>query len=247
MNRIGILCESLPLPLALRFAFVYTVKKLLNSNASINYSQTGEDAVIRSLLDETLPGIYVDVGCHDPIRSSNTLSLYLHGWRGVNIDANPRLIDRFKKVRRRDVALCAAISDQEGEMIFHEFEDELVSTVSEETLPEWEGKWKKRGERVVKTRTLGSVLSENLAPGEEIGLLSVDVEGHDLNVLRSVDLDVFRPKLIVVEMHHVQLHHLQEHPVTCYLEDQGFRQIGYDTLNGYFVDARSERSGLHLP
>jgi FkbM family methyltransferase len=165
----------------------------------------------------------------------------------VNIDANPRLIDRFKKVRRRDVALCAAISDQEGEMIFHEFEDELVSTVSEETLPEWEGKWKKRGERVVKTRTLGSVLSENLAPGEEIGLLSVDVEGHDLNVLRSVDLDVFRPKLIVVEMHHVQLHHLQEHPVTCYLEDQGFRQIGYDTLNGYFVDARSERSGLHLP
>jgi hypothetical protein len=119
--------------------------------------------------------------------------------------------------------------------------------VSEETLPEWEGKWKKRGERVVKTRTLGSVLSENLAPGEEIGLLSVDVEGHDLNVLRSVDLDVFRPKLIVVEMHHVQLHHLQEHPVACYLEDQGFRQIGYDTLNGYFVDARSERSGLHLP
>ena len=247
MNRIGILFNSLPLPLALRFTVVYTMKKLLNAEASINYSQTGEDAVIRSLLDETRPGIYVDVGCHDPIRSSNTLSLYLHGWHGVNIDANPRLIDRFKQVRRRDVAVCAAISDQERDIVFHEFEDELVSTISQEVLPEWESKWKKRGERVVKTRTLGSVLTENLAPRTDIDLLSVDVEGHDLNVLRSIDLDVFRPKLIVVEMHHLQLHLIKENPVTCYLEAQGFRQIGYDTLNGYFVDARSQRDGLRLP
>jgi FkbM family methyltransferase len=247
MNRVGILFDSLPLPFALRFAVVYTLKKLLNSEASINYSQTGEDAVIRSLLDETRPGIYVDVGCHDPIRSSNTLSLYLHGWHGINIDANPRLIEQFKKVRRRDVAVCAAISDQEHDILFHEFEDELVSTVSQEVLPEWESKWKKRGDRMVRTRTLGSVLAETLPPQTEIDLLSVDVEGHDLNVLRSVDLDVFRPKLIVVEMHHFQLHLVQENPVACYLEAQGFRQIGYDTLNGYFVDARSQRTGLRLP
>ncbi len=77
--------------MALRYSVVYTLKSLLNSEASINYSQTGEDAIIRTLLHETQPGIYVDVGCHHPIRYSNTLSLYLHGWRGVNIDANPQL------------------------------------------------------------------------------------------------------------------------------------------------------------
>jgi FkbM family methyltransferase len=247
MNRVGIFFESFPLSVALRFTAVYAMKRLLIPEASINYSQTGEDAVIRSLLDETHPGVYVDVGCHDPIRSSNTLSLYLHGWHGVNIDANPRLIDRFRKVRRRDTAVCAAISDKEQAIVFHEFEDELVSTVSEEVLPEWESKWKKRGDRMVKTRTLDSVLAENLPPRTEIDLLSVDVEGHDLNVLRSVDLDVFRPKLIVVEMHHFQLHRALENPLTCYLEERGFRQIGYDTLNGYFVDTRSQRIGLRLP
>jgi FkbM family methyltransferase len=248
MNRVRIFFESLPLSFALRFSVVYAVKRLLlNTAASINYSQTGEDAVVRSLLDETRPGVYVDVGCHDPIRSSNTLSLYLHGWRGVNIDANPRLIDRFRKVRRRDIAVCAAISDQQQTVVFHEFEDELVSTVSEEVLPEWESKWKKRGDRMVKTRTLDSVLVEHLPPETEIDLLSVDVEGHDLNVLRSVNLDVFRPKLIVVEMHHLQLRRVQENPLTRYLEERGFRQIGYDTLNGYFVDTRSQRTGLRLP
>ena len=239
--------HSLPPVLALRFAAVYATKRLFDANASLNYSQTGEDAMIRSLLDETSPGIYVDVGCHDPIRSSNTLSLYLHGWHGINIDANPGLIARFKATRIRDIAVCAAISDEEREVVFHEFEDELVSTLSTDVLPEWQSKWKKRGERVVKTRTLDAVLQEHLAPGTQIDLLSVDVEGHDLNVLRSIDLDVFRPKLVIVEMHHLDLEHLTHSPINRHLEARDFRQIGYDTLNGYFVDTRNERPGLRLP
>lgn len=247
MNRLAIFFNSLPPALALRFATLYALKRLTNPASSINYSQTGEDAIIRSLLDEVRPGIYVDVGCHDPIRSSNTLSLYLHGWRGVNIDANPGLIARFKATRLRDIAVCAAISDREREVVFHEFEDELVSTLSEDLLPEWQGKWKKRGERMVKTRTLDSVLREHLDPGTEIDLLSIDVEGHDLNVLQSVDLDLFRPKLIIVEIHHQDLGQAGAHPVALHLAACGFRQIAYDSLNGYFVDTRGARSGLRLP
>jgi FkbM family methyltransferase len=247
MNRLSLFFASLPPLDALRFASVYGIKRLFNADASLNYSQTGEDAIIRSLLDETTPGVYVDVGCHHPIRSSNTLSLYLHGWRGVNIDANPRLIERFKAMRRRDIAVCAAISDVEQELVFHEFEDELVSTLSAEVLPEWQGKWKKAGERLVRTRTLDAVLREQLAPDTGIDLLSVDVEGHDLNVLRSIDLDHYRPKLIIVEMHRLDLARIEENPVNRHLAGNGFRQIGYDTLNGYFVDTRNSRPGLRLP
>jgi FkbM family methyltransferase len=247
MNRLALFFRSLPPVLALRMATVYAVKRLANADSSINYSQTGEDAIIRSLLDESRPGIYVDVGCHDPIRSSNTLSLYLHGWHGVNIDANPDLIARFRATRLRDSAVCAAISDLEQHVTFHEFEDQLVSTLSQDILPEWQGKWKKRGERVVRTRTLDSVLREHLEPGAEIDLLSVDVEGHDLNVLRSINLHEFRPKLIVVEMHHLDMGLARNHPVTGHLDAQGFRQIAYDSLNGYFVDTQRVRTGLRLP
>jgi hypothetical protein len=31
------------------------------------------------------------------------------------------------------------------------------------------------------------------------------------------------------------------------LEERGFRKIGYDMLNGYFVDTRSQQTGLRLP
>lgn len=109
MNRLALIFRSLPPVLALRSAIAYVTKRLVGTDASISHRQTGEDAVIRSLIDETRQGICVDVGCHDPIRSSNPLSLYLHGWRGVNIDANPRLIERFKATRLRDTAVCAAI------------------------------------------------------------------------------------------------------------------------------------------
>jgi FkbM family methyltransferase len=247
MNRLAVFFESLPPVLAMRMATVYALKRVVNADASINYSQTGEDAIIRSLMDESIPGIYVDVGCHDPIRSSNTLSLYLHGWHGVNIDANPKLIDRFKATRLRDVAVCAAISDTEKDVVFHEFDDALVSTLSEEMLPEWQRKWRKVRERMVRTRTLDSVLQEHLRPGEQIDLLSVDVEGHDLNVLRSIDLDRFRPKLIVVEIHQLDLDLMRDHPVIRHLAGQGYRQVAYDSLNGYFVDTRSARTGMRLP
>lgn len=246
-QRIALLFKSFPLFLAFRFALVYFVKRVFDPDASINYSQTGEDAIIRSLIDERRTGIYVDVGCNHPIRWSNTLSLYLHGWSGINIDANPRLVEEFAKTRRRDIAVCAAVSDIEQEVVFHEFEDDLVSTLGGAVLQEWQKKWKKRGERVVKTRTLDSVLHEHLAEGTKIDVLSVDVEGHDLNVLRSVDLNRYRPKLILVEMHKFNLHNTSESPIARYLADHGFRLIGFDTLNGYFVDQRSVRSGMRMP
>ena len=229
---------------ALRFSIVYGVKRLLNQDASINYSQTGEDALIRSLLDETRPGFYVDVGCHDPIRSSNTLSLYMHGWRGVNVDANPDLIRRFQAVRLRDVAVCAAVSDQECGMLFHEFENPLVSTLASDALAEWETKWKKRGERLVQTRRLDSILEEHLPPDTEIDLLSIDVEGYDLNVLKSVNLDIYRPKLIIIEMHHFDPTRCGDNDIARYLGERAFRLVGYDSLNGYFVDAKGPRAGL---
>ena len=79
-------------------------------------------------------------------------------------------------------------------MLFHEFENPLVSTLSSGALVEWEAKWKKRGERLVQTRRLDSILAEHVPPNTDIDLVSIDVEGHDLNVLKSVNLNRYRHK-----------------------------------------------------
>ena len=108
------------------------------------------------------------------------------------------------------------------------------------------GKWQERGERVVKTRTLSSILAEHLPAEREISLLSIDVEGHDLCVLRSIDLAVFRPKLIIVEMHRLDINSMASSEVVIYLKGHEYRPIAYDSLNGYFADVKTTRENLRL-
>lgn len=51
----------------------------------------------------------------------------------------------------------------------------------------------------VEVTTLAELLAENLAPGQPIDFMSVDVEGHDLEVLLGNDWTQWRPELVLVE------------------------------------------------
>jgi hypothetical protein len=81
------------------------------------------------------------------------------------------------------------------------------------------------------------VLKSNDAPNV-FDLLSIDVEGHDYEVITALDLDNYRPYLIVIEMHGFDV----ENPsgrIYQYLTSRGYKMVGYAVMNGYFLDARS--------
>ena len=67
---------------------------------------------IISLLNLNRPGFYIDVGSNHPIRHSNTFKLYLNGWSGLLLDANPILINKSKSVRKKDISINAIISNK---------------------------------------------------------------------------------------------------------------------------------------
>ena len=56
------------------------------------YSQWGEDLIIKEFFKRKKIGVYFDVGCFHPIMYSNTCALFKKGWRGVNIDINSRVL-----------------------------------------------------------------------------------------------------------------------------------------------------------
>src|SRR5687767_2385049 len=103
---------------ALKYLGLKVIQSVLDPWASTSYAQTGEDRIIATLLDGRSAGFYVDVGCNHPIRYSNTFDLYKRGWRGINIDANQRLIERYRRVRPRDVSVCAVISSSARDVVF---------------------------------------------------------------------------------------------------------------------------------
>src|SRR5262249_52479725 len=87
-----------------------------------SYSHYGEDLIVLHLLREkrskSQKGIYVDVGAFDPAWFSNTLLLHQHGWKGINIEANPDRLEQFKRHRPHDINLCAVASDRPRDVVF---------------------------------------------------------------------------------------------------------------------------------
>lgn len=201
------------------------------------YSQTGEDRIIEAILGDR-QGFYVDVGCNHPVRCSNTFFFYRRGWSGLCIDANERLIDLYSGARPRDRAVCAVISSEPRDLVFTEFADDRISSVDADHVRAWNATHPVTAERSVRAVSLQSLLDKTGAP-KRFDLLSIDVEGHDLDVLLSIDLGVYRPTLIVVEMHGFDLEAPDANPIYRHLAEAGYQMVGYAVMNGYFVDSET--------
>jgi FkbM family methyltransferase len=223
---------------ALKLGAAALLSRLLGPHARITYACVGEDRVIDGLL--RLPaghrGFYVDVGANDPVDKSNTFALYRRGWRGVTVEANSELVERHRKVRPGDRAVCAVVSDETHDLTFTEFQNAGLSTVEETHPSEWARKEAVRRHRRVRPRTLTDILESEAAP-ERFELLSVDVEGHDLHVLRSLDLSRYRPQLVVAEIHGLRIANDPGlDPVVALLAGHGYELVAYAVLDGYFLD-----------
>jgi FkbM family methyltransferase len=186
----------------------------------IYYAGIGEDAFLQGYFQRKLaflasqkktpatdlrktvtPGYYVDIGAHDPRFYSNTYWFYRQGWRGINVDAAPGTQKLFAKIRPADVNLEALVSDQETEMTFYYWDTPfLVNTLSAEYAQFLAGSWGREPKTIVmRSCRLDTILAEHLPPNQEISFMSIDVEGHDLSVLRSNNWDRFRPELVLAE------------------------------------------------
>jgi FkbM family methyltransferase len=208
--------------------------------AAVTYAQTGEDRILHALLsgagiDDSYRGFYVDVGANDPVRNSNTFMFYRRGWRGITVEAQPDLVEQHRRVRPRDRAVCAVVSDEARDLTLTEFPNQGFATVEE--APNWAEKQTVRRRQQVTPRTLTDILESEGAP-ERFEFLLVDVEGHDLHVLRSLDFSRFRPLLVAVEIYGLRIADgaLAKDPIVTFLAERGYEAVAYAVFNGYFLD-----------
>ena len=199
------------------------------------YSQEGEDLIVARLFDGKAEGFYVDVGAHHPIRHSNTYLLYRHGWRGINIDATPGSMAEFRRLRPRDVNIECLVATELSPRRFYVFNEPALNTASGRLArerPADNANYQITSEFDLQPRPLFSLLNEFLPQRKVIDLMSVDVEGLDLEVLRSNDWTRYRPKLLLVEVLHADLADLERHEIVRFLRDRNYRPIAklYNTV-----------------
>jgi len=171
--------------------------------AQPSYSQYGDDLFILNTF-KTL-GInkpsYIDVGCHHPYLMSNTAILYSHGCRGINIDANPELIDNFIKERPEDINLNVGVSGKAGTLKFHILNSPGKSSFSMNQVEHYI----KNMPEIEITKTIDvpamplmEIVNEYL-DGKWPDFLDVDAEGLDFDILNNCDFSDDGPSLICVE------------------------------------------------
>lgn len=198
----------------------------LDSHALKSYSQEGEDMILRRIFENKQNGFYIDVGAHHPKRFSNTYFFYKKGWRGINIDAMPGSMDAFNKVRPRDINVEQPISDEQLTLTYYAFNEPALNGFSKRLSDSRNGmtNYNVIFTKELETKTLDLVLEEYLPNNiKEIDFLTIDVEGLDFQVLKSISLAKYQPKIILVEILGSSLSELHDNEITCYLESQEYK------------------------
>lgn len=189
-----------------------------------SYSQEGEDMILRRMFEGQIAGFYIDVGAHHPKRFSNTYFFYKKGWNGINIDAMPGSMKPFEKIRTKDINIEKAISSKKQILTYYVFNEPALSGFSKEISERRNGlnNYKIVSKTEIETSTLEEVLEKNLPEKQVIDFLSVDVEGLDFDVIKSLNLNRYHPRVILVETSERTLSDVQNTEVYKYLSDQDY-------------------------
>jgi FkbM family methyltransferase len=164
-----------------------------------SHGQFGEDRVLREIFGEQAEGYCVEVGAYDGQTGSASYLFEKRGWQCLLVEPIPALVEQIRERRACTVVNCAA-SDKEGTASFFVAEDfEEMSTLDLtpdrlEWITEVGGAVK---EITVRTATLDSLLAE--AGFSEIQFITIDVEGHELEVLEGFTLEKHRPRVVIIE------------------------------------------------
>ena len=218
-----------------RYLIAEACRRLFLPDSKVYYSQGGEDVHILTLLDDKANGFYIDIGCNDPIHYSNTFKMYTLGWTGILVDGNPQLIEKAKKVRKKDICINALVSNEVREMDFYLSGSNLISSVDPVHAASYTHLDSKTEKVRMSSVTIDQIIAQHVPEGKTIDLLSIDVEGHDFAVLQSITLSKYRPRLIVIEDLGQMKNDLDNNEYVRYLKTHKYVLVSTDRQNLYFM------------
>ena len=173
----------------------YFLRKLKSKR--ISFSQTGIDLILNNIFKNQKLGFYIDIGCNHPIYNNNTYLLFKKGWNGINIDLDKDCIKLFNIFRNKDININCALSSSEGIRDLYFYHNKSpINTLDKKISDRHDNKVKKV--KKIQTVTLNSVL-EKIEIKNNIDVLCIDVEGHEIDVIKGFDIKKYKPKIVIIE------------------------------------------------
>lgn len=198
-----------------------------------SYSQAGEDAVLSFLFsDKKISKInYLDLGTNIPDFGNNTFLFYTRGSRGICVEADALLINAIKTKRPEDNVLNLGVNiNDNGETVkpFYVFNEPSLNTFDHKEALKREGYGSFKIIRTdnVVLMTIAEIIDKHCSALPD--LLSIDIEGLDLQVLEALDLSRYPIPVICAETCTYSENHIRP---------KDDRIQAHMIANGYFVYA----------
>lgn len=221
------------------------IKRFLLNYGSMSYSQSGEDIIIRNIFDQI--GIknpkYIDIGAHHPTLFSNTYLFYKNGSSGLCIEPDPRLFKRIQNKRKRDTCLNIGISSSYIKNApYYIMTAKTLNTFSKEDSEQVQkavvafGKQKVEKIEYIDLIPVKNILKDYFNKFPDI--LSIDTEGLDEEIIKGINFNEYRPKVICIEVIEQTSDNkfIQNKNIFKIMEENGYKEYANTHINSIFID-----------
>jgi FkbM family methyltransferase len=196
-----------------------------------SHGQFAEDRILEEIFGDRTEGYCVEIGAYDGRTGSASYLFEKRGWHCLLVEPIPALVEEIRKHRACTVVNCA-VSDKEGAATF--FVAENVEQMSTLDLTPDHLEWIKQvggavKEITVRTATLDSLLAEAAFP--EIQFITIDVEGHEMAVLKGFTLEAHKPRIVIIEDNSVN----GDPRVAGYMSDRGYVHFRRTGINEWYA------------
>jgi FkbM family methyltransferase len=191
-------------------------------------SQDGQDAFLeRNVFKGFKNGVFVDVGAHDGVLINNTLYFEkTNNWTGINIEPIKKVYDMLGINRPNSINLNCAVCNNDGETEFicntgyTEMLSGIKDNYDERHFQRLDRENKLKGSKTeiikVNTKKLETIFKENNI--SHVNYLSIDVEGAEFEVIKSIDFNKVFIDVIGFENNYEDV----SHPIIEYLVNRNF-------------------------
>lgn len=213
-------------------------------------SQYGQDKFVDEYFKGKENGVFLDIGAHNGEFLSNSYFFEKsRNWTGVCFEPNPRLFKLLQSIRNC-VCIEGAVSDREGEFDFldiegvealggllNKYDDRHLDRIDKD-IEKYEGK----GKKVIKVKCydVNQVLSSNNI--KVIDYCSIDTEGGEFDIIKSINFDKFDIRLITIENNYPiknkfkrKWMDFRKKTVRGYLQSKGYKKIAEVSCDEVFA------------
>ncbi|MDC3355210.1 FkbM family methyltransferase [Candidatus Pelagibacter sp.] len=207
----------------------------------------GEDLFIQNYFKNKPKGFYVDVGCYHPLQGNNTHLLYKNGWSGINFDINHYSIKLFDFLRKRDLNIHSGISRKKSKLtMYYRKEINMLNTLDEKIAKiHFRNGYKRKN---IQVNTLNFFISKKFKKLNKIDFINIDVEGYELDALKSLNFSIYKPQLICIEIHNIKkmydtnYKYLKSNDVYNYLINKKYKVIWKNKYSFIFERKNNEKN-----